>query len=138
MAKQQLAIYEQSGETLLPTPPIGTIVVWYERNQVRDEFARVGVVMKRESPGQVTLKVFQQGNDRIVSGVQYIEHPAHKNRRHDAVNSGCWTYGEDDMTRYLADGKIPEHHYSFHRDVVKRKWDAQKKAPKPAPAASAS
>ena len=113
--KDQIAVTESELDNLLPTPPVGTIVVWYERGRVEASAQRAAVVTKQEAPGKLTITVFApNAMQSHKQGVLHVTHSVHE-KAHNSVskNSGGWDYVEGT--------KIPESHYKIHLDVVEGK-----------------
>lgn len=114
--KQQIEDVSAAMKNPLPTPPVGTTVVWYDRAEAKPESQIAGLVTKVEGPGKVTLTVFRaQGMpDPTRRGCLHISHSVHE-QRHNAVsrNSGAWDY---------PDGvSIPKAHYTPHLDLLETK-----------------
>lgn len=117
--KEQLAKVEADLKSPLPTPPVGTPVVWYPRAQVGADNQIAALVTKVEGPGKVTLTAFRpQGTaDPTRRGCLHVSHPVHEQRANAvSVNAGAWDYIEG--------WDVPGEHYELHRGVLEIKRDS--------------
>jgi hypothetical protein len=120
-----LAAVEAEIASPMPTPPVGTMVIWYDRADTRPGGERAAVVTKIEEPGKLTLTIFPPNSMPIhKQGCLHISNPIHE-RKSNAVsrNSGAWDY--------LDFTDIPKVHYEPHlkrlgkkRDSIKANMDA--------------
>lgn len=80
-------------DRLVPTPKVGTIVLWYDRNIYEPENAKPAVVLQVEATGKVGLKILRFGDDVHKKGVHHRTHPVHDRRANEAtMESGSWEY----------------------------------------------
>lgn len=103
-------------ETPSPTPPIGTMVNWFERNEEEMRFA--AVVTRIQGAGKVELAV-QKPRHHVIhkQGVLYRGDPIHEKRANPAtVAAGSWDYIEG--------VKIPHSHFSYHLNDLERQEKA--------------
>lgn len=116
---EQLEKVEAEIKSPLPTPPVGTPVVWYPRATLDRDNQIAAIVTKVEGPGKLTLTVFrpQSMPDATRRGCLHVSHPIHENR-HNSVsqNSGAWDYPEG-VT-------IPKSHRDLHLEQLQRKRDS--------------
>ncbi len=106
-------------EELLPTPQVGTMVYWYDRNEVNEESKRPAMIIKREGPGRVSLKVFRMGDDIHKQGCCHVDHPIHQQRNaHSTVHNGSFAYMCDK-------NKIPAGDYDLAKDERDRRIAAE-------------
>lgn len=106
----------------LPTPPVGTMIVWYDRGQKIDGSQRAAIVTKVEGPGKLQLTVFAPNampTHKI--GSLHISHPVHT-KAHNSVskNNGGWDYRDGD--------DIPDTHYEAHRNVLQTKLTGMRRS----------
>ena len=121
MAKEQQQ--PQPADELLPTPAVGSMVLWYDRNIVQEDRAMPAMVMKIEAPGRVALKIFRMGDDMHRTGVHYRYHAIHMQRSNPAtVYNGSWDYPREG---------VPTEDYEYHKKIVnerKRKLAEEEKS----------
>jgi hypothetical protein len=106
----------------LPTPPVGTLVVWYDRGVKAADAQRAAIVTKVEGPGKVQLTVFAPNAMPMHKiGSLHISHSVHE-KAHNSVskNSGGWDYRDGEM--------IPGEHYDLHRNVLNTKLESMRKS----------
>ncbi len=107
MGKSAQGQVDQS--SLLPTPPVGAMVQWFNRG--KEDACYAGIVTRQEGAGRVELVIFPPKNLFTVVahykiGVLHRSHPSNA-----IVNSpqkdrnGYWDY--------LPGQKIPEDHWEF-------------------------
>ena len=102
----------------IPTPPVGTMVIWYDRAEVRPGAEIAAMVTAVESPGKLKLVAFRpQGMPEHKRGVLHISDPIHENR-HNAVSrhAGGWSYPHG--------VSVPKDHYQPHLEVLKARKDS--------------
>jgi hypothetical protein len=103
----------------LPTPPVGTPVVWYDRAQVSEEAQRAAIVTRVEGPGKVTLTIFPPNGMPLYNkkGTLHVSHEIH-DRRGNAVskNSGSWDY--------TSRTSRPKSHNELHIAEIQKKIDS--------------
>lgn len=100
---ENIARCHEEMKSLLPTPPIGTTVIWYGRGLVEDENQQAAVVTKIEGIATLTLTIFPPNGIPIhKKGVRFVTHPQHLQKNNPStVQNGAWDYPD-------------------HRDVPKR------------------
>lgn len=105
-------------EKLVPTPKIGTIVLWYDRNIFEAENAKPAVVLQVEAVGKIGVKILRFGDDVHKKGVHHRFHQVHDRRANEAtMESGSWEYiGE----------VIPEEDLKRHKDEIVAKQAMEK------------
>jgi len=104
----------------LPTPTVGTMVVWYDRGQKVAEGKRAAIVTKIEGAGKVQLTVFAPNAMPMHKiGSLHISHSVHA-KAHNSVskNNGGWDYRDGD--------DAPDSHYDMHREMLTAKLAAMK------------
>lgn len=93
--REQIAATDADIKNPLPTPPVGTTVVWYDRASNEPGAEIAAIVTRIEGPGKISVTTFRpQGMPEFTRrGVLYMTHPQHENR-HNTVsrNSGSWAY----------------------------------------------
>jgi hypothetical protein len=92
MHKEQLDQIREQKDNPLPTPPIGTWVHWFERNQKDACYA--ALVTAIQGPGKLELEIHKPRSVAINrQGVLHVSHPCHEKRANPAsVASGSWDY----------------------------------------------
>lgn len=96
-------------EKLIPTPKVGTIVLWYDRNIFEPENAKPAVVLSVEATGKIGVKILRFGDDVHKKGVHHRSHAVHDRRANEAtMESGSWEYigekiPEEDLARCKAE-----------------------------------
>ena len=113
----------------MPTPPIGTMVVWYDRAHYTPENQKAAIVTAVEGPGRVGLTIFGPRAHPIHKiGVLHHTHEAHQNRNNVmSQQNGSWSY---------PDGVKPDKsHLDLHLDQIQAKIarleaDIEKSSPK--------
>jgi len=117
--QDMLANVEKEMKNPIPTPPVGTTIVWYAKALVEDDSKIAALVTKVEGPGKITVTAFRpQGMaDPTRRGCLHVSDPIHE-KRHNSVsmNSGAWDY--------VAFTKIPKEHYQLHLDALAKKRDS--------------
>lgn len=119
--QDQISAVEAEIKSPLPTPPVGTLVVWYPRAARAIENQIAGIVTRVEGPGKITLTVFRpQGVPELNHrGCLFVDHPIHEKRANSvSVNSGSWEYPE------LV--KPDKSHFDLHLAVLNKKRDSLK------------
>lgn len=101
-----------------PTPPVGTILVWFnaaKRDPNRPyEDAVAAIVTKVDGPGKLTLAAIPPfGMLSHKRSSHYVGHPIHLQRANSvSIESGSWDYPE---------GARPhKDHYKMHLDEIQR------------------
>lgn len=116
--KAQIEGIETEMKLPMPTPPIGTLVVWYKKADIKLMSQIAGIVTKIEGPGKLSIITFSPNQmAKHVMGSLHVTHPIHDNR-HNAVsqNSGAWDY---------PDGiAIPKAHRDLHLESLQKKRDS--------------
>jgi hypothetical protein len=90
--REQLDQIKQLKETPLPTPPVGTWVQWFDRNE--DDRVYAACVTMHEGPGKVKLAILKP-NAHIVhkDGVLHRSHELHRNKHNTVtMKNGAWDY----------------------------------------------
>jgi hypothetical protein len=111
--REQLEKIKQQKASPLPTPPVGTMVVWHDRNE--DDRNYAAVVTFVEGVGRVKLAIFKP-NAHVIhkEGVLHRTHEVHENK-HSTVTmrNGAWDY--------VPGQTVPKSHRDLHlRDLEKR------------------
>jgi hypothetical protein len=123
--KKQIAELDALAADPLPTPPVGTMIVWY-RGARRDEnnpsVSQIpAIVQQVDGPGKVKLIAFPpQRNPENKQGCLHIKHPIHLNRANSvSVDSGAWDY---------PDGTRPaKFHFDLHlAEIARQKAEAER------------
>ena len=116
--KKRIEELKQMEANPLPTPPVGTVVVWFNAAR-RDpnrpyEDAVASVVTKIDGPGKVTLLAFAPfGVPSHKRSSHHVDHPIHKQRANSvSIESGSWDYPQGQ--------RIPKEHYVIHLDEIAR------------------
>ena len=121
--QEQIDKINASLKNPLPTPPVGTPVVWYDRAERKEDGEIAALVTKVEGPGKVTVTVFRpQGMpDPTRRGCLHMSHPTHE-QRHNAVsrNSGGWDYP--------IGSRAPKDHLALHTEQLNMRKDALQKS----------
>ena len=97
----------------MPTAPVGTVVVWYKRADVKPGAEIAAIVTKVESAGKLVLATLEPfGIIEHKRGVLHASSPIHQNRQ-QAVSqgSGCWDY--------VSGARPPKSHYDLHLSNLK-------------------
>ncbi len=113
-----LQALKEEKERVLPTPPIGHSVQWFEAGNTKNPFA--AVVTQVEGPGRVELTVFKARSSLIYKqGVLHVTAEEHKVPGNPTtVRCGSWDYPL---------GKYPREHSDFHlQDIAKRYAEAER------------
>lgn len=79
----------------IPTPSVGTVIVWYNRAEKKEDGQIAGIVTLVEGVGKVRVTLFGPSAmpRYTVKGCLHMSHPVHQNRNHaTSVNSGGWDY----------------------------------------------
>lgn len=108
------------GMELLPTPPVGTWVWWYERNIRHNPAA--ALVTGREDAGRLILEVHRAGKQPTYShtGVYYVDSDFGKIPNHPISGTkGTWDY--------IANADPPAADYDYHRQIIREKQEAQRR-----------
>jgi len=92
----------------LPTPPVGSTVVWYNRAD-KNTAPYAAIVTGIDEPGRIKITMFPpNGFFKTAQGVHYIEHPMHSQKNnHVSEQSGAWAYP--------AGVSIPKDHFDAYR-----------------------
>lgn len=109
----QLKELEEQLKAPWPTPPVGTFVQWFNRNDVADPGAVcAAVVTKVDGPAKVCLTIFPpNGMPKHKVGVYFTGHPVHENKVNAQTDrNGSWGYPPE-VT--VAPG-----HYKLHTDSL--------------------
>jgi len=82
-------------DNLIPTPPIGRIVLWYERGYVSPDHAQPAVVTAVEGPGRISVCLLAKSRGAIKTGVKFHKlEGATDSRVQTTYRFGCWNYIE--------------------------------------------
>lgn len=117
--KEQLRQIDEELKNPLPTPPIGSTVVWYPRAAVEEGNRVAAIVTNVEGPGKLTLTVFKPlaTPDPTRRGCLHVSHPVHEKRANSvSINAGAWDYPDD-----VIPGKS---HYDLHVAALNKKRDS--------------
>ena len=116
--KTQIEKVDAEIKAPFPTPPVGAMVVWYARADVREGAEIAAIVTRVDGPGKISLTAFRpQGMpDPTRLGVLHVNHPTHLSKHNSvSVNTGAWDY---------PDGTIPpKSHYARHTEALNKKRD---------------
>jgi len=115
-----IAEIEKEEQSPLPTPPVGTPVVFYPGARIESGAEVAAIVTQVQGPGKLTLAVFRpmgmvQGQKQCL----HASHPLHE-KLDKAVsrNNGAWDYPQG-----IRPAKL---HYQVHLDeLAKRKRSAE-------------
>lgn len=113
--KDYLAAEKAKLKNPTPTPPVGTVVVWYDRALVKPENQKAAIVTAVEGPGRLTLTIFGPRAHPIHKiGVLHHTHECHGNRNNVmSQQNGAWAY---------PDGvKADKSHLNLHLDQIQAK-----------------
>lgn len=116
MSAEALAKLRAIKQNPLPTPPIGTPVQWFEKNQ--EDMVAAAVVTRIHSPGKLELKISKPRHHSIhKQGVLHRSDPIHEQRANPAtIAAGAWDY--------LPGEVIPVVHYELHLQEIARQEKA--------------
>lgn len=109
------ALEEQKKNTL-PTPPVGTLIVWYDRAIVEDDRAYAAIVTRVDGPGKITPIIFPPASMPIhrKQGSLHVSDPIHQKRGNaSSVNCGAWDYPKGTNR--------PKAHSELHLSILDRK-----------------
>lgn len=122
LEKQLYNLDEQLRE-LLPTPPVGTLVQWFQRGTIAAENARAAIVTAVEEPGRVKLTILPPAGMPIhKQGVFHASHPIHQQKGNSStVNNGAWDYRPDDRQNRNSS------HWNMHRDKLTQRKETVEK-----------
>jgi hypothetical protein len=112
---QQIERVESELKSPYPTPPIGTLVVWYDKGDISSDNQRAAIVTQVEGPGKISVTVFPpRAMPAHKKGVTHVTDPMHE-KRHNSVTvmSGAWDYPD-----HVA---APKSHLSFHIASLEKK-----------------
>lgn len=92
----------------MPTAPVGTVVAWYKRAEVKPGAEIAAIVTKVESAGKVVLAILEPfGIIEHKRGVLHASSPIHQNRQQAvSMGAGCWDY--------ISGVRPPKPHYELH------------------------
>lgn len=111
----QIASTERELASPFPTPPVGTVVIWYERGIKDAANQRAAIVTRQDGPGKLVLTVFgANAMAQHKTGSLHVSNPVHA-MLHNSMskNNGGWDYCDG----YV----IPDEHYEIHNRQVQAK-----------------
>ena len=116
MHKQLLASLKKQKDNPFPTPPIGWMVQWFDRN--RTDECSAALVTNVQGPGKLELTIFKPRHFPIhKQGVLHRSHPSHlKPSNPNTVTNGSW--------EYLPMQRPHKAHYELHLAQLEAREDA--------------
>ena len=111
--KDLIEKFEAELENPLPTPPVGWPIVWHRAAQA--DYVVPATVAAVQGPGKVVINIdIPHQNRQTKDGCLHSSHPQHEKRANPiSVKTGSWDYVEG--------MDIPDSHYDYHRDNLKRR-----------------
>lgn len=108
----QMSALRKEEEIVLPTPPVGAVVQWFERGEDPPKAAQVVAV---EGPGKVALQINQlRSAPTWATGVLHATHPLHSIQGNATTfRNGKWDY--------LPHTTTPKAHYVLHQESIDRR-----------------
>ena len=103
-------------KNVLPTPPIGTMVIWYRKAVFDKDNAIAAIVTKVEDCGKISLTAFPPAGmpNATVRGCLHKSHKIHQKRsNHISQNGGAWDYPEG--------VNPPKAHFNRHKDNLNQR-----------------
>lgn len=115
LIKQQIAAVDEQIKKPLPTPPVGTPIIWFDKAIVKPGAELAAVVTKVEGPGKVTLVVFRPcAFPEFKRSSLHEFHLQNKERHVEALsNCGAWAYPRGTV--------IPKSHNELHLEALHTK-----------------
>lgn len=105
---------------LVPTPPIGSMVVWYKNGVVNESDGCPAIVTKCDDVGRVTLTVFPpMGAPQYKASVFWAKHPEIPASSKSRPPSGVWDYPEGTRVR-RSDFELHEQYLSRRKAQLLR------------------
>lgn len=122
MSDKVLENLQKERDQLIPTPPIGRIVLWYERGYVHADHAQPAVVTAVEGPGRVSVCLLAKSRGAIKTGVKYHKiEGATDARVQTTYRFGCWDYVEGE-----APSKTTHADFQVHLNSISEREKAYK------------
>jgi hypothetical protein len=104
-------------QSLYPTPPIGTIVIWYEKGVLGEGRGEPAVVRKADGPGRLSLALLCRSRGAVKANVQFKEMPNATNANSRGTHDhGCWGYVEG-----TAPANEDHAHYRLHSEHLAKR-----------------
>jgi hypothetical protein len=126
-------------ENLIPTPPVGRIVIWYEHGIVGKEKGHPAVVISQEGAGRVSISLLARSRGTVKTGVKYRSMDDAQNPANQATyRFGCWDYvqGESPTKTTHADYQTHLESISARQESYKNRIAAEANRPANKPQAA--
>jgi hypothetical protein len=98
-----------------PTPPVGTVLVWYDRAEKDPDAQAAAIVTQVEGVGKLKLVVFKPDHyPKHYKGVLHVDHANHQQKHNEmTLRNGAWDYPDH--------VRITKGHYGLHVAMLEKK-----------------